>query len=40
MKKQYDEPEFELYEFSFERILEEPMMNGSDPEGQGQVDGW
>lgn len=40
MKKQYDEPEFELYEFSFERILEEPTMNPSDPEGQGQRDGW
>lgn len=40
MKKQYEEPEFELYAFSFEKILEEPQMDGSDPEGQGQGDAW
>jgi len=40
MKKQYEEPEFELYAFSFETILEEPTMNPSDPEGKGQGDAW
>ena len=40
MKKKYEEPEFELYAFSFERILEETVMNGSDPEGQAQGDAW
>lgn len=37
MKKKYEEPEFDLTEFSFERILEETQ-NGSDPEGQQQFD--
>ena len=40
MKKKYEEPEFELYGFSFERILEEPGMEASQPEGQGQGEGW
>lgn len=40
MKKQYDEPEFELYAFSFETILEEPQMSSSDPESQAQGDAW
>jgi len=40
VKKQYDEPEFELYSFNFENILEEPQMGGSQPEDQGQKDAW
>ena len=40
MRKTYEEPDFELITFSFESILEEPMMNGSDPEGQGAGEGW
>lgn len=40
MKKQYDEPKFELYSFNFENILEEPQMSGSQPEDQGQGDAW
>lgn len=38
MKKKYEEPEFDLTEFSFERILEEAIQEGSDPEGQQQFD--
>lgn len=38
MKKKYEIPEFELTEFSFERILEEVIQNGSDPENQQQID--
>lgn len=40
MKKHYEEPEFELYAFSFEKILEEPTMTGSQGEGQAQNDAW
>ncbi|MER2080371.1 MAG: hypothetical protein ABS876_02460 [Ruminococcus sp.] len=35
MKKKYYDPEFELVRFSFERILEDPEMDLSKPEGQG-----
>ena len=40
MKKYYEEPEFELYAFSFEKILEEPKMGESQGEGQAQNDAW
>ena len=40
MRKTYEEPDFELITFSFESILEEPMMNGSKGEGQAVGEGW
>ena len=40
MKKTYEEPEFLLTAFSFENILEEPRMTGSEGEGQAAADGW
>ena len=45
MRRKYEEPEFDLFAFSFESILgedpdEEPIMAGSDPEGNGAGTGW
>ena len=45
MRRKYEEPEFDLFAFSFESILgddtgEEPTMAGSEPEGQNAVTGW
>ena len=45
MRRKYEEPEFDLFAFSFESILgddpnEEPIMGGSEPEGQNAGTGW
>lgn len=32
MKKEYDAPDFELYKFGFESILEEHLIEHSQPE--------